>query len=455
VTRFSEEYETEVEMTEHLSTKTLERFHQHALTTMDRSLIYDHVLSCEECRKQIVSPEIEVVALETLSADLLSEKVEEALHLDYETIESYVDGTLDTSGRNQIAAHLNVCSTCSAEVSDLRESLAAMTDTAAIGGKNRVSLRQKLQGFVRPPFLQSPLRISIAVAFMILLAITVAVVWRLTSTDPAAVSNKELTADTNPTPTQSPVTVQSSSSPSPTPAASPSPATPFTSPTEPGRQILALNDGPNKIVLERSGKLRGVEALPVGTQRAVREVLLANNITKPEVLNELSVPSVSQRAPAGDLEAATVIYPVQTVITDQTPTLQWSPAKGATTYRVEIGDANFRQVAKSEDLPRTVHSWKFSTPLRRGGIYTWTVRAIDGDGDSLTSQAKFKILPDEKINELAQLRVTRSHLGLGIFYAREGMLEEAERELQIFQKENPGTTLPAHLLQQIKSWQRR
>lgn len=439
-------------MTEHLSTKTLERFHQHALTTMDRSLIYDHVLSCEECRKQIVSPEIEAVALENLSADLLSEGKQESLHLDYETIESYVDGTLDTSGRNQIAAHLNVCSTCSAEVSDLRESLSAMTDTAAIGGKNRISLRQKLQGFVRPPFFQSPLRVSVAVAFMILLAITVAVVWRLTSTNPAAVPNKELTADANPTPTQSPVTVQSSSSPSP--AVSPSPATPSKSPTEPDQQILALNDGPNKIVLQRSGKLSGVEALPVGSRRAVREVLLANNIAKPQVLNELSVPSVSQRAPAGDLEAAVSIYPVQRVITDQTPTLQWSPAKGATTYRVEIGDANFRQVAKSEDLPPTVHSWKPSTALRRGGIYTWTVRAIDAEGNSVTSQGKFKVLSDHKLNELAQLKAARSHLGLGIFYAREGMLVDAERELQTLQRENRRITLPVRLLEQIKSWQR-
>jgi hypothetical protein len=442
-------------MTEHLSTKTLERFHQHALTTMDQSLIYDHVLSCEECRKQIVSPEIEVVALETLSADLLSQGVQEEFHLDYETVEFYVDGTLERFEQNQIADHLTACPTCSAEVSDLRESLTAMTNAAAIVGKNKLSVRQKIQSFVGTSLFESPLRVSITVASIILLAIAVAVVWRLTSTNPPAVPTKELTADTNPTPTQSPVNVQSSSSPSPTPTASPSPANPFTSPTEPGQQILALNDGPHKIVLERSGKLSGVEALPVGTRRAVKEVLLANNITEPKVLIELSVPSVSQRAPEGDLEAAISIYPVQRVIADQTPTLQWSPAKGATTYRIEIGDANFRQVAKSEDLPRTVHSWKPSTPLRRGGIYTWTVRAIDGDGDSLTSQAKFKILPDEKINELAQLRVTRSHLGLGVFYAREGMLEEAERELQIFQKENPGMTFPTHLLQQIKSWQRR
>jgi hypothetical protein len=449
--RFSEEYETEVEMTEHLSTKTLERFHQHALTTMDRSLIYDHVLSCEECRKQIVSAEIEAVALENLSADLLSEGKQESLHLDYETIESYVDGTLDTSARNQIAAHLKVCSTCSAEISDLSESLAAMTNTAATVGKNKVSVRQKIQSFVRTPFFESPLRVSIAVAFMILLAIAVAVLWRLRSTNPEAVGNRQLSAGPNPSRTQSPVNVQASSSPSPT--ESPSRATPFASPTELSQPIVALNDGPNKILLDRSGKLSGVEALPLDTQRAVRDVLLANNIARPDVLNELRVPDVSLRAPSGDLELPAAIYPVQWVILDQTPTLEWSPAKGATAYRIEIGDADLRQVANIEDLPPTLHSWKLSTALRRGGIYTWTVRAIGSGGNSLSSQAKFKVLSDHKLNELAQLKAARSHLGLGIFYAREGMLLDAERELQILRRENPGVTLPMYLLQQIKSWQ--
>lgn len=453
MTRFSEESETEVEMTEHLSTKTLERFHQHALTTMDRRLIYDHVLSCEECRKQIVSPEIEAVAVETLSADLLSEGKHESLHLDYETIESYVDGKLDSSDQKQIVDHLNACLTCAGEVADLRESLAAMTNTAAIQGKNTVSIRQKIQSFLRTLVFESPLRVSIPVAFMILLAIAVAVLWRLRSTNPEAVGNRQLSAGPNPSPTQSPVTVQASSSPSPT--ESPSRATPFASPTEPGQQIIALNDGPNKILLERSGKLSGVEALPLDTQRAVRDVLLANNIAKPDVLNELRVPDVSLRASSGDLEVPAAIYPVQRVITDQTPTLEWSPAKGATAYRIEIGDADFRQVAKSEDLPPTLHSWKLSTALRRGGIYTWTVRAIGSEGNSLTSQAKFKVLSEHSVNELAQLKAARSHLGLGVFYAREGLLSDAERELQILRRENPGVTLPTYLLQQIKSWQRR
>ena len=88
---------------------------------------------------------------------------------------------------------------------------------------------------------------------VILLAIAVAVLWRLRSANPEVVGNRQLSAGANPSPIQSPVNVQASNSPSPT--ETPSRATPFASPTEPGQQIIALNDGPNKILLERSGKI--------------------------------------------------------------------------------------------------------------------------------------------------------------------------------------------------------
>lgn len=54
------------------------------------------------------------------------------------------------------------------------------------------------------------------------------------------------------------------------------------------------------------------------------------------------------------------------------------------------------------------------------------------------SPVKFKALEDEKVKELNRLRTTaQSHLALGVFYAREGMIAEAEHELQILAKENP------------------
>ena len=44
---------------------------------------------------------------------------------------------------------------------------------------------------------------------------------------------------------------------------------------------------------------------------------------------------------------------------------------------------------------------------------------------------KFKILSANSAHELEQLKKAKSHLAFGVFYAREGMIAEAEREFLV------------------------
>ena len=67
---------------------------------------------------------------------------------------------------------------------------------------------------------------------------------------------------------------------------------------------------------------------------------------------------------------------------------------------------------------------------------------------------KFKILSANSAQELEQLKRVRSHLALGVFYAHEGLVGEAEREFQILVRENPRTPALKKLLSQIQSWRR-
>jgi hypothetical protein len=74
----------------------------------------------------------------------------------------------------------------------------------------------------------------------------------------------------------------------------------------------------------------------------------------------------------------------------------------------------------------------------------------------VTSQAKFKVLSEDKVRELNQLKaVSQSHLPLGLFYAREGMIAEAKREFGILAESNPRSVLIKKLLNEINSWQRK
>jgi len=79
------------------------------------------------------------------------------------------------------------------------------------------------------------------------------------------------------------------------------------------------------------------------------------------------------------------------------------------------------------------------------------------DGKAVTSpspaapEMKFKVLEESKWQELDRLkRSAGSRLALGLFYARAGMLEEAERELKQLVSDNPNSPLARKLLHSVQ-----
>ena len=126
---------------------------------------------------------------------------------------------------------------------------------------------------------------------------------------------------------------------------------------------------------------------------------------------------------------------------------------------VEVYDKEFNLVAASAQI--TDNSWKPPQPLKRGGIYSWQVKAIK-DGREFSSprppapQAKFRILDLAKVNELAQARraYASSHLTLGLLYVQAGLLDEAEQEFRALKKSNPDSALVQRLLSQVQRLRR-
>ncbi len=446
-------------MTEHLSTEIVERFHQEAVGTDDRRVIYDHILKCEPCRQRIVDSRSEAIALQALSDHFLPANDDEPYHLDYEVIEAYVENRLDKMGRSTAGLHLEVCAECSAEATDLRDSLKTLRTASFTQSANRQSVPERRPRLGRLPALSTPLRISAIVAVAVFVVIAAVVAWRLKAGEPGQepAGGKDLRAESKPTPIQSSTPDPGVGSP-PLRNAGPSPerlaeSTPNKRLNKSLSEALVLNDGPNRVTLDKSGKLVGLEALPRESQQAVKVALLAQTVQKPDVLNELARAEVSPRAPGGDEDSVRVVYPANTVIAEDKPILEWAPSKTAEAYRVEVGDSGFRQVAKSGDLPATSRAWTPAVPLKRGMVYTWVVREVK-KGVLSTSQGKFKVIEDEKLKELNLLKTNpQSHLALGVFYACEGMIAEAEREFQALVKENPRSPLARKLLKKIQSWQ--
>jgi predicted phage tail protein len=195
----------------------------------------------------------------------------------------------------------------------------------------------------------------------------------------------------------------------------------------------------------------------VESRVAVKNALAGEKLDRPDVLDEVTTAPVSVRGSNEGEEAIRIVYPTSAVIAQTQPKLRWAASQTAAAYRIEIADEGFHQIAKSPDLPASTLTWTTTSALKRGMAYTWTIRAVNQNGElsSVTSQGKFKVLAEDKVRKLNQLKVGQSHLALGLFYAREGMVAEAEREFGTLVKDNPDSALPKRLLREVRAWQRR
>jgi hypothetical protein len=440
-------------MSAHLSKEIVERFHAQAMTVGDRGVIYSHILGCETCRRKVATPQVEAVAVQALTGHLLPQDDAEPYHLDLETMQSFVEDSLDVIDRNTAKLHLEDCAECSEEVTDLRESLATMRAASRKQQQAQIAVSAPRRLYI----FATPMRIAATVALIAFAALALIAVWRWKSLGPQGTPGTETTAGSQPTPLTSPQI----------PSLAPSPAlvNPNVAENPPNKDggktssspVMALKDGTHEITIDDAGNIKDLPSLPADSRRAVKGALTGEDLPRPEVLDELATADVAVRSPNEDEERIKIAYPVSTVIQADRPTFRWTATKIAEGYRIEIADESFRRVAQSENLSAASQSWTPPAALKRGQIYTWTIRAVKSGGElsSLTSQGKFKVLSEDGIRELNQLKSRNSHLVLGLFYARQGMTAEAEREFRILMKENPDSPLTKKLLRSVRAWQKR
>lgn len=114
------------------------------------------------------------------------------------------------------------------------------------------------------------------------------------------------------------------------------------------------------------------------------------------------------------------------VIEETRPLFRWTTRSGAT-YTVEVFDASYRGVARSDAL-RT-NQWRPSNPLARGAIYSWQVT----ENDERTAPAppappaRFKIISAAAANEIGKAKTA---LEKALLYAREGIVDRALEEMR-------------------------
>jgi hypothetical protein len=222
--------------------------------------------------------------------------------------------------------------------------------------------------------------------------------------------------------------------------------------------VAELNDGEQTIAVDSAGNVTGLDHLTPTEAHLVKETLLAQNMTRPAELAELVGEHGALRGSPNVGQSFRLLSPARTVTADDRPTFKWESMPGATSYRVYVGDSENREAVSSEELSSSSTEWTPSTSLPRGRVYTWVVIAKVNGGDVIApaasqSEMKFKVLSADALRELTKLQHSeRSHLMMGIFYARAGMLEEAEREFTALVRFNPKSPVALKLLRRVQSW---
>lgn len=370
-----------------------------------------------------------------------SMKSADPFHLDYELLELYVDGKADDVDREIVDSHVAECAQCADELEDLVE-----FKEQSVASTTAESPSRWKQWFPQLYWLPKPAIAMVVVVLALIVAFTV-LWWTRHQTRPQGQQ-----AQTNST----------------------GPEQPSPAPTEPNAQqnsgfnqlsrreepLLVLNDAGGQVIVNQHGQLEGLHDLPPDLRASVEHALATRRLQSSPALSGWLSGAENLRGALGDQDTFAPLEPTDVVVETDRPTFRWRALEAARNYVVNIYDAKLRHVANSG--PVTATEWTTPNSLARGVTYSWQITASQ-DGKTVVTpkpplpEARFRILDQAAVNALVKLKRSAqiSHLVLGVFYWKHGLLEEAEHEFQALAKVNPDSPAVAGLLASIRSLRRQ
>lgn len=457
-------------MSEHLTDEQLGRYRAGTMSPAELLRLDVHLTDCASCRGRVRTGAQLGASFAALAIDLGLANTPSGAHVAYEQLADLVDARLDGATRGVVENHLRACATCAEEARSLtafRDSLT--TEEAATPGPAHASERalyerlRKLFAFPRPAAAW-----GLAAAALILVA--VGVTWLGRSDKGARIAPEAAHV----TPQSSPERVSSEgvdaakndggkaqTEATPTgvsPVENPSTGTETTA-----RAAVTLRDGGGSVILNSDGELKGLDWLSTSQAGAVKDALSTGRVATREAF---AGPGGGRETLLGDspeadsLKTFALDYPVGAVVASPRPRFEWQPLARAERYVVDVYDESFHKVATSGDVSGT--EWTPTFDLKRGAVYSWEVTAYSADGSSRAPappapEARFRVLDESRARELsrAERAAPRSHLALGVLYARAGLFDEAEREFQLLTAANPRSAAARRLLRDVRARKRR
>jgi hypothetical protein len=462
------------DMTEHISKSRIERFSVSALPDAELDNVAEHLAACQTCHQLFVETLRSQKGSSGLAFTLAPEYWLRHEHVEYDQLVAIADNKLNKTDREIIDTHLTTCAECREDVHSFL-AFAKQIEPELRVRYGPAARKSRPQTSFWPIWWRgltwNPIYTAAVVLIGIALVIGVALLLKRRAANLEARQTQPPRgivgpAKQTPTPENQAVAILPTPAPVPSeqlPRHLPSPSLNVKNreplkPVQNAGTIAVLKDESGTVTVDKAGNVSGLDEIPQNTRQEIGEALVAENIKAPETRTELGGGTISLRGP-GKSPTFKLLAPARVVIISDRPSFEWEKLAGATSYQVSVGDLKGHEIATSEELSADQTRWTPPTSLKRGEIYTWEVEATV-DGKKIVSpgtsapQMKFKILSANKVQELEQLKTVRSHLAVGVFYAREGMVAEAEHEFQILVRNNSHSPVLKKLLKQIQSWKR-
>jgi len=226
-------------------------------------------------------------------------------------------------------------------------------------------------------------------------------------------------------------------------------------------RLLNFKDGEASLARDNTGKLFLAQPAPPLAQATFNQKSLP---IPNHLLAELGMGKDLQLMGAPS-DTFRLLAPVGTAVETPKVVFRWEAVPDAVSYTLTIplGDKEIQSPSIPARKGEREVTWTLSNPkysLQRGGTYEWYVKAVQAgapnsgiEAPPKGKHARFRILNVSESRELAQDRQTAGglHSALAAYYAKYGLLDDAERELRILQKENPESEQVRSLLSALQA----
>jgi tetratricopeptide (TPR) repeat protein len=424
---------------------------------LDTLAVNEHLAICEECYDKFYEKALLSSTYDFARTDLKAAEMEEPEHLSFEQVLAYLDNELDALEHGIASAHLEICSDCDDICRDLRLFKSDLASGQVYVPTQHPSFREKLAGIWQA--YRIPIQVfaggGAAAAVISLLIISHQNITDLQAqlnrlqqqknslqSYDLAVSdiksqlerlyqeNKELKE-----------LVDSLESPGLT-----------------DNSQVVINDIGGRVEFDNRGALNGIAFVSADHQAAVIDAIRTGRIKASAESSYLLGEQKRQKRLMGvgnRQKSFLPLKPVGAVIATTQPTFRWKQVPGATGYTVTIYRSNLKESISSQTLTGT--QWT-SPPLTRGATYSWQIRAIKDDSEMISPspdarEARFRVLSQSESDNLEKIResYSKSHLALGVIYARMGLFDEAETEFRALLTTNPSSDIVKQLLRSVTS----